>query len=69
MSRSFQTNPTAWQKIGHRTAGDEMAIDFLYISCAIEGCSGEVVWVVSDDQNFDITCPKCGKTYALKVGE
>jgi hypothetical protein len=46
-----------------------MAIDFHVIDCPIDGCKGEVMWVVDDDVNYDITCPTCGKTYELKVGD
>jgi len=44
-----------------------VAHEFLFIVCQIEDCPGEVIWVISDDEEWNITCPKCGKTYKLEV--
>jgi len=52
---------------GREQACLDVAHEFLFIVCQIEDCPGEVIWVISDDEEWNITCPKCGKTYKLEV--
>jgi hypothetical protein len=46
-----------------------MALGFVWIDCAIEGCGGQVIWAVDDDKDVQwwIICVKCGKQYLLEV--
>ncbi len=44
-----------------------MALEFTFIPCPIDDCKGEVIWVVSEDENYDIWCPTCKQTYRLTI--
>jgi hypothetical protein len=46
-----------------------MAVGFMWIDCPIEGCNGEVIWPIDDEESnkWWIICVKCGKNYLLEV--